>query len=38
VLYLTELMGIAMDLPGRDTWWRKHVVDPRDLLSAKGLD
>ena len=35
---VTELMGTAMDLPGRDKWWRKHVVNPKKLLSSKGLD
>lgn len=37
VLYITELIGLAMDVPGRDRWFRKHLVDPRPLLKAKGL-
>jgi heterodisulfide reductase subunit B len=37
VFYFTELMGVAMDLAGRDAWWRRHVVDPRPLLKARGL-
>ena len=37
VLYFTELIGIAMDLPGRDHWWDKHVVDPRSLLKSRDL-
>jgi heterodisulfide reductase subunit B len=37
VFYLTELMGIAMDVPGRGGWWRKHIVNPKPLLQAKGL-
>ena len=37
VFYFTELMGIAMDLPGRDEWWDKHVVSPRVLLRSQNL-
>jgi heterodisulfide reductase subunit B len=37
VIYLTELMGTAFDLPGRDQWWRKHVISPRDLMKARGF-
>ncbi len=37
VFYFTELMGIAMDLPGRDKWWDRHVVNPRDLLESRNL-
>lgn len=38
VLYLTELIGIALDLPGRKKWWSKHIVDPGPMLQAKGLE
>lgn len=38
VMYITELMGIALDLPGRDKWFAKHLVDPRPLLRSKGLE
>jgi len=37
VFYFSELMGIAMDLPRRGKWWKKHFVDPRPLLSARGM-
>ena len=37
VFYLTELMGTALDLPGRKTWWSKHVVSPEALLKARAL-
>jgi heterodisulfide reductase subunit B len=37
VFYFTELMGIAMDLPGREEWWDKHIVDVRPVLRARGL-
>lgn len=37
VFYFTELMGIAMDLPGREEWWDKHIVSPRPLLKARKL-
>ncbi len=36
VFYFTELMGTAMDLPGRDGWWRKHIINPMSLLSGLG--
>ncbi|GAB4506536.1 MAG: methylene tetrahydrofolate reductase subunit B HdrB [Anaerolineales bacterium] len=38
VLYITELMGIALDLPGRNKWFAKHLVDPRPMLRRKGLE
>ena len=37
VFYLTELMGIAMDLPERDPWWDKHIVNVRPLLKSRNL-
>ena len=37
VLYITELIGIALDLPGRNKWFAKHLIDPRPLLREKGL-
>jgi heterodisulfide reductase subunit B len=36
VFYFTELMGLAFGLPGPDTWFKLHNVDPRPLL--KGLN
>lgn len=37
VVYFTELMGIALDLPKRNTWWGKHVVNPVPLLQSLHL-
>jgi heterodisulfide reductase subunit B len=37
VLYMTELLGLAMDLPGRNKWWGMHVVDPLPLLKSRNL-
>ncbi len=37
VLYFTELMGIAMDLPGREKWWPKHIVGVKPLLKSRDL-
>lgn len=37
VLYITELVAMALDIPERHTWWRKHHVDPVPLLREKGL-
>lgn len=32
VLYITELMGEAFQLPGRQNWWKKHLIDPSPLF------
>jgi len=37
IMYFTELMGIAMDLPGRIKWWGKHIVSPKRMLKEKML-
>ena len=37
VFYFTELMGLAMDLEGRDKWWKKHMVNPNTLLKSLNL-
>jgi heterodisulfide reductase subunit B len=37
VLYITELVALAMGLPEASYWWRKHLVDPVPLLKGKGL-
>ena len=37
VFYFTELMGLALGVPGVGKWLGKHSVDPRPLLRARGL-
>jgi len=37
VVYITELLAVAMMLPETGSWWRKHLVDPVPLLRRKGL-
>jgi heterodisulfide reductase subunit B len=37
VFYFTELLGSAMDLPGRDIWWSKHVIPTEPLLESLNL-
>jgi len=37
IFYLTELMGLAFDLPGREEWFRKHFTNPLLLLRSLGL-
>jgi heterodisulfide reductase subunit B len=32
VLYVTELLGEALQLPGREKWWKKHLIDPSGLF------
>lgn len=36
VLYLTELVALALDIPHPDRWLKRHLVDPRPLLRQKG--
>lgn len=35
--YFTELIGLAMDIPGITPLFRRHIVDPRPLLRRLGL-
>ncbi len=37
VLYLTELMALALGVPISDGIWAEHIVDPRPLLKQKGF-
>jgi heterodisulfide reductase subunit B len=37
VLYFTELIGLALGHGDTGKWWKKHFVDPRRLLAAKGF-
>lgn len=37
VFFFTELMGVAMDLPQRNKWWSRHIVNPRPLLKLHCL-
>jgi heterodisulfide reductase subunit B len=37
VLYFTELIGLALAHGDTGKWWKKHFVDPRRLLAAKGF-
>ena len=32
ILYITEVLGEALQVPGRATWWRKHMTDPSQLF------
>jgi heterodisulfide reductase subunit B len=35
--YFTELLGLALGSPKVDSWLKKHIIEPRDLLKSKGL-
>lgn len=37
VFYISELLGLAMGLPGVWRWWRRHLTDPVRLLHSHGL-
>jgi heterodisulfide reductase subunit B len=37
VLYITELLALAMGVEEVKGLWAKHLVDPRPLLESKGL-
>lgn len=32
IVYITELLGEALQVPGREKWWKKHIVDPSKLF------
>lgn len=36
VMYLTELLGLAMKVGRQKMWWGKHIASPRKMLRAKG--
>jgi heterodisulfide reductase subunit B len=37
IMYLTELIGVAVDHPRLNAWFEKHMVSPANVLKAKGL-
>lgn len=37
VFYFTELIGMALDLPGWSKWLNLHLIDPRPLLQSLSL-
>jgi heterodisulfide reductase subunit B len=37
IFYFTELMGVALDVEKRETWWKRHLVSPKGLLKSTGL-
>jgi len=37
ILYFTQLMAIALDLPEKAAALHKNVVDPRPMLKEKGF-
>ncbi len=37
ILYITELIGLAMGLSGSDKWFKGHFIDPRQLFERAGL-
>lgn len=37
ILYITELMALALGLPRVERWLGRHTVDPRPLLRERGL-
>jgi len=37
ILYLTELMGVALGNPQARSWFGKHLVSPERILASKGL-
>jgi heterodisulfide reductase subunit B2 len=37
IFYITELIALALGLPKTSHWLAKHLVDPRPILSDRGL-
>lgn len=34
IIYFTELMGLAFGLPESQSWWGKHLIDPRTVVAS----
>lgn len=34
ILYVSEVVGLAMGLPEAERWWPRHLIDPRPLLQT----
>ncbi|MBN2027447.1 MAG: CoB--CoM heterodisulfide reductase iron-sulfur subunit B family protein [Actinobacteria bacterium] len=37
VFFFTEMLGLALGIPGAEEWFARHLIDPRPLLLAAGL-
>ena len=37
ILYFTELIGLSLGHPDSGKWFKRHFVDPTNLLLSKGL-
>ena len=37
ILYFTELLGLALNLPATNSWFKRHAIDPRPLLRSLRL-
>ena len=37
IFYFTELLGLAFGLSDANHWWKRHLVDPRQVLRQFGL-
>lgn len=37
IFYFTELMGLAFGLDQTRSWWNKHLIDPKPVLSSLGI-
>jgi heterodisulfide reductase subunit B len=38
IFYITELLGLTLGCNDAAQWWRGHLIDPRTILRAKGLN
>ncbi len=37
ILYLSEVIGLALNDPKAGSWFEKHIVSPKKMLASKGL-
>ena len=37
IFYFTELLGLALNLPATNSWFKRHAIDPCPLLRSLGL-
>ena len=38
ILYITELLGEALQVRGREKWWKKHLIDPSRLFEGRACE
>jgi heterodisulfide reductase subunit B len=37
IFHFSEIMALALELPVSETWFSRHLIDPKPLLDKKGM-